>query len=230
MVNGKPAPYAEQLLSPGSPACQICREPVPIRWLRQVLRLIQLKVVWLAPRRPTWLELERAGRSLSRRETEVTIRRFNRKSSSCYVAGWEHIQGNKRSSVKTHRYLSTVGFSVRNASAFDFFRRGLKLDLGRLPPFQRARQISARDGSGLTRRARRARYAPSPSPDAPPGEPAGAIPSGSTRRLSRRLGQNAVRRPPSARPGGIAAVGPLLPSYGPTRFVSVDHRACARDG
>jgi hypothetical protein len=31
MVNGKPAPYAEQLFSPGSPACQICREPVPIR-------------------------------------------------------------------------------------------------------------------------------------------------------------------------------------------------------
>jgi hypothetical protein len=29
------------------------------------------------------------------------------------------------------------------------------MDLGRLPPFQRARQISARDGSGLTRRARR---------------------------------------------------------------------------
>ena len=22
----------------------------------------------------------------------------------CYVAGWEHIQGNKHSSVKTHRY------------------------------------------------------------------------------------------------------------------------------
>ena len=30
------------------------------------------------------------------------------------------------------------------------------MDLGRLPPFQRARRFSARGGSGLTRRARRA--------------------------------------------------------------------------
>ena len=56
------------------------------------------------------------------------------------------------------------------------------MDLGRLPPFQRARQNFGSGRVRITRRARRAPVCSLPSPDAPPGEPAGAIPSGSTRR------------------------------------------------